>query len=61
MQYTLLEPIDFSKKDAASDANATNVQLLKDAAYTDAPRGTFFHTDWNNGEVGDTASTQYNA
>ena len=28
---------------------------------TDAPRGTFFHTDWNNGEVGDTASTQYNA
>jgi 6-phosphogluconate dehydrogenase len=28
---------------------------------TDAPRGQFFHTDWNNGEVGDTASTQYNA
>ena len=27
----------------------------------DAPRGQFFHTDWNNGEVGDTASTQYNA
>lgn len=40
MQYTLLEPIDFSKKDAASDASATNVQLLKDAAYSDAPRGT---------------------
>ncbi len=28
---------------------------------TDAPRGQFFHTDWNNGEVGTTASTQYNA
>ena len=28
---------------------------------TDAPRGQFFHTDWMNGEVGDTASTQYNA
>lgn len=27
----------------------------------DAPRGQFFHTDWNNGEVGNTASTQYNA
>ena len=27
----------------------------------DAPRGTFFHTDWNDGEVGTTASTQYNA
>ncbi len=27
----------------------------------DAERGTFFHTDWNNGEVGTTASTQYNA
>ena len=27
----------------------------------DAPRGQFFHTDWMNGEVGDTASTQYNA
>ena len=27
----------------------------------DAPRGQFFHTDWNNGEVGTTASTQYNA
>ena len=26
----------------------------------DAERGKFFHTDWNNGEVGDTASTQYN-
>lgn len=26
----------------------------------DAPRGQFFHTDWNNGEVGNTASTQYN-
>lgn len=27
----------------------------------DAERGRFFHTDWNNGEVGNTASTQYNA
>ena len=27
----------------------------------DAPRGEFFHTDWNDGEVGTTASTQYNA
>ncbi len=27
----------------------------------DAERGKFFHTDWNNGEVGNTASTQYNA
>ena len=27
----------------------------------DAERGTFFHTDWNHGEVGTTASTQYNA
>ena len=27
----------------------------------DAERGQFFHTDWNNGEVGNTASTQYNA
>ena len=27
----------------------------------DAPRGQFFHTDWMRGEVGDTASTQYNA
>ena len=27
----------------------------------DAPRGQFFHTDWMGGEVGDTASTQYNA
>lgn len=27
----------------------------------DAERGKFFHTDWNNGEVGTTASTQYNA
>lgn len=26
----------------------------------DAERGKFFHTDWNNGEVGTTASTQYN-
>lgn len=26
----------------------------------DAERGKFFHTDWNNGEVGDTSSTQYN-
>ncbi|MBR4186407.1 MAG: NADP-dependent phosphogluconate dehydrogenase, partial [Clostridia bacterium] len=26
----------------------------------DAERGTFFHTDWNHGEVGTTASTQYN-
>ncbi|MBQ8511142.1 MAG: decarboxylating NADP(+)-dependent phosphogluconate dehydrogenase [Clostridia bacterium] len=26
----------------------------------DAERGRFFHTDWNNGEVGTTASTQYN-
>lgn len=27
----------------------------------DAERGRFFHTDWNNGEVGDTASSTYNA
>ena len=27
----------------------------------DAERGKFFHTDWNNGEVGDTASSTYNA
>ncbi len=27
----------------------------------DAPRGEFFHTDWNDGEVGTTASSQYNA
>ena len=27
----------------------------------DAPRGQFFHTDWLSGEVGNTASTQYNA
>ena len=26
----------------------------------DAERGKFFHTDWNDGEVGNTASTQYN-
>ncbi len=27
----------------------------------DAERGKFFHTDWNDGEVGNTASSQYNA
>ena len=27
----------------------------------DTPRGEFFHTDWNDGEVGTTASSQYNA
>ena len=26
----------------------------------DSERGKFFHTDWNDGEVGTTASTQYN-
>ena len=39
-QYELLDPIDFSARDQASDAQATNVQRLKNAAYEDSPRGT---------------------
>lgn len=39
-QYNLLEPIDFSSRNRTTDAQATNVQRLKNAAYDDSPRGT---------------------
>lgn len=40
-EYTLLDPIDFSQCDQATDAQATNVQRLQNAAYDDSPRKTF--------------------
>ena len=40
MEYELLEPIDFSAKNAARDAHATNVEVLKNAAYDESSRGT---------------------
>ena len=39
-QYDLLAPIDFSSRNRPTDAQATNVQRLKNAAYEDSPRGT---------------------
>ena len=39
-QYELLDPIDFSQRNRASDAQATDVKRLKNAAYEDSPRGT---------------------
>ncbi len=39
-EYTLLSPIDFSTRDPASDAQATSVERLKNAAYDDSARGT---------------------
>ena len=39
-QYDLLAPIDFSSRNRTTDAQATNVQRLKNAAYEDSPRGT---------------------
>lgn len=40
MEYELLAPIDFSSRDQASDAQATDIRRLKNAAYEDSPRGT---------------------
>lgn len=40
MEYDLLAPINFSSRNQATDAQATNVQRLKNAAYEDSPRGT---------------------
>ena len=54
-----------SIRQISSPANL--IQGLRDffGAHTyervDKPRGEFFHTDWNDGEVGTTASSQYNA
>lgn len=40
-EYDLLDPIDFSTRNQAADAQATSVERLKNAAYEDSPRGTF--------------------
>lgn len=40
-QYALLAPIDFSARGQKSDGQATDVRILKNAAYDDSPRGTF--------------------